>query len=136
MNPNRLSSGVDRRTLLSALAALPALSAPLLASSARAQSAATQGGFSFAAVGDTRPMMYLPPSAGEPDLVKFFTEMFGLVMPDQVAEEVVKKYVRMTFDPDTNTGFTLDDEGDYDMPDDSEDADTFNLNEEDTDDEE
>jgi hypothetical protein len=101
MNPNRLSSGVDRRTLLSALAALPALSAPLLASSARAQSAATQGGFSFAAVGDTRPMMYLPPSAGEPDLVKFFTEMFGLVMPDQVAEEVVKKYVRMTFDPDT-----------------------------------
>jgi hypothetical protein len=101
MNPNRLSSGVDRRTLLSALAALPALSAPLLASSARAQSAATQGSFSFAAVGDTRPMMYLPPSAGEPDLVKFFTEMFGLVMPDQVAEEVVKKYVRMTFDPDT-----------------------------------
>jgi hypothetical protein len=101
MNPNRLSSGVDRRTLLSALAALPALSAPLLASSARAQSAATQGGFSFAAVGDTRPMMYLPPSAGEPDLVKFFTEMFGLVMPDQVAEEVVKKYVRMTLDPDT-----------------------------------
>jgi hypothetical protein len=101
MNPNRLSSGVDRRTLLSALAALPALSAPLLASSARAQSAATQGGFSFAAVGDTRPMMYLPPSAGEPDLVKFFTEMFGLVMPDRVAEEVVKNYVRMTFDPDT-----------------------------------
>ncbi len=96
------SSGVDRRSLLSALAALPALSAPLLASPARAQSAASaEGGFSFAAVGDTRPMMYLPPSAGEPDLVKFFVEMFGLVMPDRVAEEVVKKYVRMTFDPDT-----------------------------------
>jgi hypothetical protein len=46
-------------------------------------------------------MMYLPPSAGEPDLVKFFVEMFGLVIPDRVAEEVVKKYVRMTFDPQT-----------------------------------
>ena len=27
--------------------------------------------------------------------------MFGLVMPEKVAEEVVDKYVRMTFDPDT-----------------------------------
>jgi hypothetical protein len=101
MNPNPPSSGVDRRSLLSAVAALPALSAPLLASAARAQGASAQGGFSFAAVGDTRPMMYLPETAGEPDLVKFFVEMFGLVMPDQVAEEVVKKYVRLTFDPDT-----------------------------------
>src|SRR5206468_2126303 len=58
-------------------------------------------GFSFAAYGDTRPMMYLPENAGEPDLVKLFVEMFGLVMPDRVAEEVVKKYVRMTFDADT-----------------------------------
>jgi hypothetical protein len=71
----------------SSFAALPVLSAPLLVSSARAQSASTQGGFSLAAVGDTRPMMYLPPSAGEPDLVKFFVEMFGLVMPDRVAEK-------------------------------------------------
>lgn len=101
MKPDSPSFSIDRRTLLSAFAALPALSAPLLAGPARAQSASTQGGFSFAAVGDTRPMMYLPPNAGEPDLVKFFVEMFGLVMPDRVAEEVVKKYVRMTFDPQT-----------------------------------
>lgn len=46
-------------------------------------------------------MMYLPETEGEPDLVKLFVEMFGLVMPERVAEEVVKKYVRMTFDPDT-----------------------------------
>ena len=46
-------------------------------------------------------MMYLPETSGEPDLVKLFVEMFGLVMPERVAEEVVKKYVRMTFDPDT-----------------------------------
>jgi hypothetical protein len=101
MNPSRPSSGVDRRTLLGAFAAVPVLSATHLASRARAANASAQGGFSFAAVGDTRPMMYLPPSAGEPDLVKFFVEMFGLVMPDRVAEEVVKKYVRMTFDPGT-----------------------------------
>ncbi len=101
MTPNHPYFGVDRRTLLSGLATLPALSAGLLASPARAQSAAAQGGFSFAAVGDTRPMMYLPPSAGEPDLVKFFVEMFGLVMPERVAEEVVKRDVKMIFDPDT-----------------------------------
>ena len=101
MKPTGVFHGIDRRTLLSALAAFPALSAPLLASPARAQSASTQGGFSFAAVGDTRPMMYLPPSAGEPDLVKFFVEMFGLVMPERVAEEVVKRDVKMIFDPDT-----------------------------------
>ena len=94
----------SRRLLLGGLAALPTL--PTLASAgAGAQTAAASqpagAGFSFAAVGDTRPMMYQPENAGEPDLVKLFVEMFGLVMPDRVAEEVVKKYVRMTFDPDT-----------------------------------
>ena len=89
MNPSRPSAGVDRRTLLSSLTALPAFSLPFLASAARAQSASGQGGFSFAAVGDTRPMMYLPETSGEPDLVKLFVEMFGLVMPERVAEEVV-----------------------------------------------
>src|SRR5271157_2125623 len=99
--PFSASAGVDRRTFLSALAAFPALSAPLLASPARAETASAQGGFSFAAVGDTRPMMYLPENAGEPDLVKLFVEMFGLVMPERVAEEVVKRDVKMIFDPGT-----------------------------------
>ena len=57
--------------------------------------------FSFAACGDTRPMMYLPYKDGQPDLVKMFVEMFGLVMPEKVAEEVVSKDVKMTFDPVT-----------------------------------
>src|SRR5271170_1769524 len=92
------SRGIDRRALLSAFAAL---SGSLLASPARAQSATVGTGFSFAAVGDTRPMMYLPQNQGEPDYVKLFVEMFGLVMPEKVAEEVVAKYVKMTFDPDT-----------------------------------
>ena len=68
---------------------------------AQALTASTRGGFSFVAVGDTRPMMYLPENAGKPDLVKLFVEMFGLVMPEKVAEEVVEKYVKLIFDPDT-----------------------------------
>ena len=95
------SPSIDRRALLSMFAALPALSGSLLVSPARAQNAAVGAGFSFAAVGDTRPMMYLPQNQGEPDYVKLFVEMFGLVMPEKVAEEVVAKYVKMTFDSDT-----------------------------------
>src|SRR5271157_1026301 len=94
---------LNRRLLLGGLAALPAL--PTLAAGAQAQTTAApqpaRAGFSFAAVGDTRSMMYLPESAGEPDLVKLFVEMFGLVMPERVAEEVVKRDVKMIFDPDT-----------------------------------
>ncbi len=58
-------------------------------------------GFSFAAYGDSRPMMYLPVKDSQPDLTKLFVEMFGLVMPEKVAEEVVKKYVKMIYDPVT-----------------------------------
>jgi hypothetical protein len=46
-------------------------------------------------------MMYLPLKEGQPDLSKFFVEMFGLVMPEKVAEAVVAKDVKMIFDPVT-----------------------------------
>ena len=46
-------------------------------------------------------MMYLPSKDGQPDLVKLFVEMFGLVMPEKIAEEVVKKDVKLIFDPVT-----------------------------------
>ena len=59
------------------------------------------GGFSFVAYGDSRPMMYLPMKDGKPELTKLFVEMFGLVMPEKVAEEVVAKDVKMIFDPAT-----------------------------------
>jgi hypothetical protein len=39
-------------------------------------------------------MMYLPYKDSNPDLVRLFVEMFGLVMPERVAEEVVKRDVR------------------------------------------
>jgi hypothetical protein len=75
----------SRRLVLGALAALPAFSTPRVAS-AQTQTPAAQAlppaGFSFVAVGDTRPMMYLPLREGQPDLSKFFVEMFGLIMPE------------------------------------------------------
>ena len=46
-------------------------------------------------------MMYLPYKDGRPDLVKLFVEMFGLVMPEKVAEAVVARDVKMIFDPVT-----------------------------------
>ena len=93
------SFGVTRRVLLSTLAVLPAFRPQ----NTMAQPAAptTSSGFSFAACGDTRPMMYLPDKAGQPDLTKLFVEMFGLIMPEKVAEAVVQKDVKTIFDPAT-----------------------------------
>ena len=46
-------------------------------------------------------MMYLPDKQGRPDLTKLFVEMFGLIMPEKVAEAVVQKDVKTIFDPAT-----------------------------------
>jgi hypothetical protein len=75
----------SRRVLLSTLALLPAL----LLSAAMAQQA-PPAAFSFAVYGDSRPMMYLPYKEGQPELNQLFVEMFGLVMPEKIAEAVVK----------------------------------------------
>jgi Calcineurin-like phosphoesterase len=101
MARNPTSTGVNRRGLLSTLAAAPAMAGALMPSAAPAQPATEKKGFSFAACGDSRPMMYLPVKDGQPDLVRLFVEMFGLVMPERVAEEVVKRDVKMIFDPNT-----------------------------------
>ena len=100
MIKNSAVTGIDRRTLISGMAAVSALGAAL-PTSAQAQRAPAGGGFSFAAYGDSRPMMYLPYQGDNPDLVRLFVEMFGLVMPERVAEEVVKRDVKMVFDPAT-----------------------------------
>jgi hypothetical protein len=102
MTQNSAVTGIDRRTLVSGMAAVSALGAAL-PTSAQAQTTAASGGFSFAAYGDSRPMMYLPYQGDNPDLVRLFVEMFGLVMPERVAEEVVKRDVKMVFDPATRT---------------------------------
>ena len=92
---------IDRRALLAGMAVIPVLGEALHPTSAQAQTA-TPDRLSFAVCGDTRPMMYLPYKDGKPDLTKLFVEMFGLVMPDKVAEEVVKRDVKMIFDPGSN----------------------------------
>src|SRR5262245_10593025 len=101
-----LSNYPDRRAVVAALAAVPALPSLfglLGAKGAQAQTQMTlpRSGFSFAAYGDSRPMMYLPSKEGNPDLNQLFVEMFGLVMPEKIAEEVVKRDVKVTFDPVT-----------------------------------
>jgi len=100
MTKNSVGTGIDRRTLISGMTAVSALGGAL-STAAQAQTTVTSGAFSFAACGDSRPMMYLPYNEGKPDLVKLFVEMFGLVMPERVAEEVVKRDVKMIFDPAT-----------------------------------
>ena len=101
-----LSNYPDRRAVIGAIAAVPVL--PNLfglfgptPAQAQTQTTSAGKGFSFAAYGDSRPMMYLPSKEGNPDLTQLFVEMFGLVMPEKVAEEVVKKDVKMIFDPAT-----------------------------------
>ena len=83
------------------LAFLAVLALQPRAATAQQTKPTADSGFSFAVYGDSRPMMYLPPKDGQPDLVKLFVEMFGLVMPEKIAEEVVKKDVKMIFDPVT-----------------------------------
>jgi hypothetical protein len=92
---------INRRVLLSSMALLPTL----WPRTARAQQA-TQGGsgaFSFAVYGDSRSMMYLPYKSDQrEEAIKLMVDMFELVLPEKVAEEVVKKDVKLTYDPATN----------------------------------
>src|SRR5215510_10797504 len=83
------------------IAVFPLVAGPAAAAETGTAAKEPARGFSFVAVGDSRPMMYLPPKDGKPDLVKLFVEMFGLVMPEKIVEEVVKKDVKMIFDPAT-----------------------------------
>jgi hypothetical protein len=59
-------------------------------------------GFSFAVYGDSRPMMYLPYKSDQVnELDHELVELFALVMPEKLSELVVKKKVKLTFDPVT-----------------------------------
>jgi hypothetical protein len=63
---------------------------------------ARQGGnlaFSFAVYGDSRSMMYLPyKSEQREEAIKLMVDMFELVLPEKVAEDVVRRDVRLTYD--------------------------------------
>src|SRR5262245_39336506 len=59
-------------------------------------------GFSFAVYGDSRSMMYLPYMETQKDeATNAMVDMFGLVLPEKVAAGVVKKDVKLIYDPAT-----------------------------------
>src|SRR5215467_6482307 len=59
-------------------------------------------GFSFAVYGDSRSMMYLPyMETQKEEATTAMTDMFELVLPAKVAPEVVKKDVKLIYDPAT-----------------------------------
>src|SRR5262249_29289058 len=92
---------INRRILLSSLALLPALR-PQRAI-AQQSKAAGSSAFSFAVYGDSRSMMYLPYKSDQrEEAIKLMVDMFELVFPEKVAEEVVKKYVKLIYDPSSD----------------------------------
>jgi hypothetical protein len=72
-------TGIDRRALICGMTVASALGG-VLSTAVQAQTAAPSGGFSFAACGDSRPMMYLPYKDGRPDLVKLFVVFDRLLL--------------------------------------------------------
>lgn len=58
--------------------------------------------FSFVAYGDSRTMMYLPYTQADAEVIHAaLVNIFALILGEKVAEEVVKKDSKLTFDPDT-----------------------------------
>src|SRR5215813_12146156 len=58
--------------------------------------------FSFAVYGDSRSMMYLPyMETQKEEATSAMVDMFELVLPEKVAAEVVKKDVKLIYDPAT-----------------------------------
>ena len=56
--------------------------------------------FSFAVYGDSRSLMYLPYKEDqEAEARQVMAEVFELVLPPERAKELVKKYVKLTYDP-------------------------------------
>src|SRR5271157_2328150 len=88
------------KTILFALVAMMGLQ--LVTATAQQVPPTAKPGFSFAAYGDSRTMMYLPNKSGqEAETRKLMVEMFNLVLPEKIAEEVVSKDVKLTYDPAT-----------------------------------
>ncbi len=86
--------------ILVSFAAMLALS-PFNAAAQQAHPA--DSAFSFAVYGDSRSLMYLPYKEDqEPEARAVMAEVFELVLPPDRAKELVKKYVKMTYDPGTH----------------------------------
>jgi hypothetical protein len=91
------SFGINRRVLIAFVAALA-----FQPQAATAQQTKPSYAFSFAVYGDSRSMMYLPYKSDQrEEATKLMVDMFELVLPEKVSEEVVKKDVKLTYDPAT-----------------------------------
>jgi hypothetical protein len=92
---------INRRALLSSLALLPALQ-PRTAIAQQIRPGGNSS-FSFAVYGDSRSMMYLPYKSDQrEEAIKLMVDMFELVLPEKVAEEIVRRDVKLTYDPSTD----------------------------------
>jgi len=101
MNPISHFSNINRRILLSTLALLPVF--PPRTAAAQQTSPGDGGAFSFAVYGDSRSMMYLPYRSDQrEEAIKLMVDMFELVLPEKVAEEVVRRDVKLIYDPSTD----------------------------------
>jgi hypothetical protein len=96
-------SRTNRRELLSGMAIFPLLPSLLAGGAKNANAQQANSGFSFAVYGDSRSMMYLPYKSDQrEEAIKLMVDIFELVLPEKVAEEVVRKDVRLTYDQATN----------------------------------
>jgi len=88
------------KTILSATAALMAITGSAGAKSKEKVNQVTADGYSFAVFGDSRSMLHLPDKANEKEeATKLIVDMFNLVLPEKMAEELVRKDVKLTYDP-------------------------------------
>jgi hypothetical protein len=75
----------------------------MLAGNVYAQKASASAAFSFDVYGDSRSMMYLPYQKDqEAEAHELMVDMFSLVLPEKVSQEMVNKYVKLTYDPSNN----------------------------------
>ncbi len=92
---------ISKRNLISGLAMMPLVPA-VLAGGASSSGAQEASGFSFLVYGDSRSMMYLPfRSEQKEEAIRLLVDMFALVLSEQVAEDIVRRDVKLTYDPDT-----------------------------------
>src|SRR5215471_18622650 len=91
------------RSVLFAFIALVPLVAERAAAAEESPAAKkSASGFSFAVYGDSRSMMYLPYNLNQKEeATNAMVDMFELVLPEKVAAGVVKKDVKLIYDPDT-----------------------------------
>jgi len=87
---NMKPSGINRRLVLSTLALLPAFQSQT--ATAQQTKRRTDSAFSFAVYGDSRSMMYLPYKSDQrEEATKLMVDIFALVLPEKVAEEVERQ---------------------------------------------